>query len=458
VSVLAIDIGSSRIKALSASWDGRLLDVDSTATPRLASAAGEMAYPADAVQAAIEGLVKAACARHDQLVDTLVFSCLGTAMVPSDAAGRPLGPALAPADARPIDGAGLDSSVDLTAAELRHMTGSDPAVASFLLHFLWWQRTRPELMVRLHRFRSLRGFAMAELCGVDAEDPSWASRTMLYDLEANSWSETILSASGLPGEKLPPLRPSTSAWPVKKEMQERLGLAPGAVAVLGAMDNCCSLLGATSPGASGLVNIVGTYEHMAAAGSLEEVRKASASADGIVHAYLIPGRYIGMTRVPIGDLLSAVAASSSTGLDQLLDGARPDPEGLVIDLDVASVQRRLDVGVAPADVLQALLEASAAVLGRFADAWPDEAGGSSDVIAVGGGAARAAVLQLKANLLGRRIFKLTSDEAAGLGALRLAAMAIEGLSPSSACARFPNPITATLHPRGAPPTSRQGDD
>ena len=178
-------------------------------------------------------------------------------------------------------------------------------MASFLLHFLWWQRTQPGLMERLHRFRSLRGYAMAELCGVDAEDPTWASRTMLFELEACGWSETILSAAKLPRDVLPPLWPATSTWPVKTARQERLGLAPGAVAVLGAMDNCCALLGATSPGSSGLVNIVGTYEHMAAAGGLQDVRAASASGDGIVHAYLVPGQYIGMTRVPMGDLLDS---------------------------------------------------------------------------------------------------------------------------------------------------------
>jgi sugar (pentulose or hexulose) kinase len=337
------------------------------------------------------------------------------------------------------------------------MTGSDPTVASSLLHFLWWQRTRPDLMARLHRFRSLRGFAMAELCEVDVEDPTWASRTMLFDLEAGGWSEAILSAAELPGDALPPLQPSTSAWPVAAAKRESLGLAPGAVAVLGAMDNCCALLGATSPGASGLVNIVGTYEHMAAAGELGAVRIAAGSADGIIHAYLVPGHYIGMTRVPMGDLLKPMAAGGSMELELLLDGVDSDPRGVTIDLDAASVQGRLEQGAAPVDVLQALLETGAAVLKRFADAWLHDAAASSEIIAVGGGAAHAPALQLKANLLGRRVSTLASDEAAGLGALRLAAMAIEGVSLQRACARFPNPITQTWHPQRSAASTHGGD-
>ena len=46
-----------------------------------------MVYPAEAVQATIEGLISALCERAGQPVDTLVFSCLGTAMLPTDAAG-----------------------------------------------------------------------------------------------------------------------------------------------------------------------------------------------------------------------------------------------------------------------------------------------------------------------------------------------------------------------------------
>ena len=96
--------------------------------------------------------------------------------------------------------------------------------------------------------------------------------------------------------------------------------------------------------------------------------------------------------------------------------------------------------------------------GGSLEAWPTAEGGSGDVIAVGGGATHATVLQLKANLLERRISTLASVEAAGLGALRLAAMAVEGLSPSAACAWFPNPTTRTWQPRPAGMTSTQRRD
>jgi xylulokinase len=447
VSVLAFDIGSSRIKALLAGWDGRVIEIRSAATPRQALEPGEQSYPVDAVLGSIEGLAAGLVVAHpDEPVDTIVFSCLGTAMVPLDRDGRPLGPALAPADTRPGTGPWLVDDIDMDSAELFRRTGSDPSVPSFLLHALWWQRQRPDLMARLHRFRSLRGYAMQELCGVDAEDRSWASRTMLLDLESNAWSEAILAAAGLPADVLPPLVAPEAVFPIEDNVIERLGLAPGAVAVIGAMDNCCALFGADGPDRSGLVNIVGTYEHMAGAASLDEVRRVADAAPAIIHTYLLPGQYISMTRVPIGDLLERVASGHPAGLDGILEGVSPEPRGAAIELDAAAVDRALASGRARSDVLQSLLESATAVLGRFADAWAGLGRPSDPVAVVGGGAGHEPVLRLKANLLRRSVVSLASDESAGLGALRLAAMAVRDLSAAEACELFPNQITTTLRP------------
>ncbi|MFV2064710.1 MAG: FGGY family carbohydrate kinase, partial [Chloroflexota bacterium] len=212
MSVVALDIGSSRIKAVLADWDGRIVDIRSAKTPVVAAVAGEHAFPADAVLAAAEAHIAGLADSHQlDAIDTVVFSCLGTAMVPVDRSERPLGPALSPADTRPPMGAALEADLGLPMDRLRHLTGSDPRIASFLGHFVWWRQAHPEVIDRLHRFRSLRGFIVQRLCGADAEDQTWASRTMLMDLATNAWSEAILSAAKLPTEVLPEILPSTTA-------------------------------------------------------------------------------------------------------------------------------------------------------------------------------------------------------------------------------------------------------
>ncbi len=446
--MLALDIGSSRIKALLADWDGRVLDVHDTATPRQATEPGEQAYPLDAVLATVVNLIAdLAASRPQDRVDTLVFSCLGTAMAPLDRDGRPLGPALAPADTRPLEGPPAAELTGLDAKELFDRTGSDPAVASFLLHAMWWQRAHPAVAERVDRYRSLRGYALQELCGADVEDRSWASRTMLFDLEQDGWSDHILDAAGLPAGAFPPIELPTAAFEVRAPQVSRLGLAPGAVAVLGAMDNCCSLLGADGPDRSGLVNIVGTYEHMAGAAGLAEVREVAGAAGAIVHAYLLPGRYITMTRTPIGPLLAQAAAGVEGGLEALMADLSDTPTGAVMALEQEAVAAAIEAGTSPGAIVQALIESATDVLRRFAEAWAGLGLAHSPIAAVGGGARQTRTLQLKADLLGRTVVTLESVQAAGLGALRLAAMARRGLDAESAAELFGNPITRTFEPR-----------
>lgn len=387
-------------------------------------------------------------------IEAIVFACLGTAVVPVDATGRPLGAALAPADARPMQSPGVAGQLGLTEDVLRHLTGSDPRIASSLLHILWWRREHPEVMERLHRFRSLRGYLVQQLCAADVEDPSWASRTMILDLATTAWSAAILEAADLSAEMLPAIAPSTASWPVEPAAARRFGLSPRAVVVLGGMDNGCSLLGATDPGEPSLANIVGTYEHMAGAASLDVARCAAAAAGGLVHAYPLPGRYVGMTRVPIGDLLAEVAKGSPSQLDRLLDDVSAVPRGHRVRLDARMVREALAAGTSPATVLQGLLESAAAVLGRFADAWESALHEPAHVAAVGGGALRTNLLQLKANVVGRPFSTLACDEGAGMGALRLAAMAVLGVSPGAACELFANPVARTIGPGSDAPAVR----
>jgi xylulokinase len=447
MSVVALDIGTSRTKALLARWDGRITAVRSTPTPVLADAPGQLAFPADTIREEAASLIAGIAATlPEDPVDTLVFSCLGTAMVPLDRAGRPLGPALSPTDVRAGSVPGLMDQVNLPAGSLFDLTGQDPRLSSFLLHWLWWRHAHPEVTARLHRFRSLRGFLVAWLCGADAEDPSWASRTMLMNLATSAWSEPILAAAGLPVTALPVLLPSTTTWPVHGAAAAALGLAPGAKAVLGGMDNCCAFLGASDPSERRLVNIAGTYEHLAGTGGLAITRAAAGVSNGLVHRYLVGDPYLGYSRLAVGHLLADVEAASPGGLGPLMDGVTERPTGGSIGLDHASVQVALRAGTPPGVVLQALLETSADLLVRFADTWAAGGGRVDRIVAVGGGAAHERVLQLKANLLGRPISTLASDEAAGIGALRLAAMAVRGASPEAACDLFPNPIARTLWP------------
>jgi xylulokinase len=440
------------MKALLAHWEGPIEAVHSVKTPVSVPGAGQLEFPADSILAAAAGLVAEVAAAHpDDPVDTLIFSCLGTAMVPCDRAGHPLAPALSPADVRPSMTRGLMRRIDLTAADLVRLTGQDPRIPSFLLHWLWWQRAYPAVVANLRRFRSLRGYLLYELCGADAEDPSWASRTMLMDLATVTWSETVLSAAGLSIDALPQICPSTATWPVRRAVASRFGLSPGARVVLGGMDNCCAVLGATDTNEKRLVNIAGTYEHMAGVGPLNAARRSAAAVHGLVHSYPLPDLYLSYSRVLLGHLLEQAAEGSPDSLDRLLAQVSDSPEGDTMSLDDGAVRSDLQAGTPPVVILQRLLESAGAVLVRYVEAWVAAGQEVDRIVVVGGGAASARPIKLKANMLGRPMSTLAYDESAGLGALRLAAIAVRGASPLTASRLFPNPILRTWFPAAGAP-------
>jgi xylulokinase len=424
--------------------------VRSTATPVDAVPGERHAFPPAAVLATTEALVTRIGMEHPTVaIDTLVLSCLGTALAPIDSAGVPLGAALSPADPRPLATPGLRERIALDDATLFAITGSHVGLSSFLLQWLWWSVAEPRTFARAHRLRSLRGVVVAAWTGADAEDPSWASRTMAMDLATDDWSPTILAAAGLDRALLPAIEPATTAFPVELAVARRLGLAPGARVILGAMDNTCAFLGASDPTEARLANIAGTYEHMAGVGPGPVARAAAVAVDGLVHRFPLGGRDLSYSRVPIGLMLgeiAAVAGPGADGLERLWDGVTEQPTGASIPLAVDAVRAILAQGNDPAAVLQAVLESGATVLARYTDAWVAAGGAVDRIVVVGGGAVRTRALQLKANVLGRPVSTLETDEAAGLGALRLAAIATDGLTEAAACERFPNPVVATWAP------------
>ncbi|MFO1540439.1 MAG: FGGY family carbohydrate kinase [Chloroflexota bacterium] len=449
MSVVALDIGTSRLKAIVARWDGTTLATGSVPTPAVADAPGRLELPADAVADAAAGLVAGLLAGSSaDPADTLVLSCLGTAMAPFDRDERPLAPALSPADLRPGAVPGLLAATGIDPAILFPLTGQDPRLTSFLHHWLWWRATDPDRLRGLHRFRSLRGTIVARLTGADAEDPTWASRTMCMDLETDRWSSTILDAAGLDASRLPGIHPPTSAWPVLPGAAAAFGLPPGARVVLGAMDNCAAFLGAVAPGEERLVNIAGTFEHLAGVGPLPVVRAAAGAVGGLIHRWVLPGTYLSYSRVPIGVLLGAIGSAAPEGIGPLLAAADPVPVGRRIALDEPSVRAALAAGTAQADVLQAVLESGAAVLADYAAGWIGGGGAIDRIVIVGGGAAQPATLRLKAAVLGRPVATLASDEAGSIGALRLAAIAVRGASLADACALFPDPVAVTWSAAG----------
>ena len=245
MSLLGLDIGETRCRALAVSADGALLgqarrDYGLVQTPR-----GTQTVDArQAWAAAREALTEAALQTSRDPVQAIGIASTGAALVPLSAEGRVLGHCLLAGEK--IDPRCADQVTATLGSELFFdITGQVPSGTSLLGQLCGLREAEPRLYEKTWRFVPLSSLITYLLGGGATCDHSLASSTHLFDIGRRDWSRQILVACrlhplklpqvGLAGEPLGTLSPSVS---------RDLGLPPATKLVRGGMSVCCSALGA----------------------------------------------------------------------------------------------------------------------------------------------------------------------------------------------------------------------
>jgi xylulokinase len=119
----------------------------------------------------------------------------------------------------------------------------------------WVRRAEPRLFDRAHWLMQPKDYLHFRLTGSPATDPSSASRTLLYDLQARSWWPDALEAFGIPGRLLPPIVASASGEQVlARASATAMGLAAGTPVIVGAADRAAEALGLGIGGSRAMVS------------------------------------------------------------------------------------------------------------------------------------------------------------------------------------------------------------
>lgn len=110
---------------------------------------------------------------------------------------------------------------------------------------LWLVRNEPDAVAKARWAMQPKDWLRLRMTGVPATDPSDASATLLYDIEADGWATDIVRDLGLPDDRLPPILPSSArGGELLERAAEELGLAPGLPVAVGAGDTPAAALGA----------------------------------------------------------------------------------------------------------------------------------------------------------------------------------------------------------------------
>jgi xylulokinase len=147
--------------------------------------------------------------------------------------------------------------------------GIDPLFSASKI--LWLKDNVPRVFDEAECFLCAKDYIIYRLTGEKVTDYSMASRTMLLDIRSRSWSEEICSRLGIPVEKLPPLRESSSiVGEISSRASSETYLPRDLPVVNGGGDRPCECLGAGVT-QEGFVNI-GTGTGSAVEAPLNEPR------------------------------------------------------------------------------------------------------------------------------------------------------------------------------------------
>ncbi len=257
--LVAVDLGSSRVKCVVSSERGRVLGQSDAAwaaeTPAEIAPWGKQYDPTHSWRL-IAGLIRRAL--RSARVKALRVAAVavtsqreGIALLDGKGNDLYLGPN---SDVRAFfEGQALD---DERGSDIYRVTGHSPSFLFAPAKLRWFRDNKPELFERVHTVLSLDAWAAYRLSGALAIERAAAAEIGLLDVGSGDWPANLLHEIGVPKRVLPELVDAGAVvGQVTREAAEATGLAPGTRVVAAGPDTQCGLLGmgATSHGDIGIV-------------------------------------------------------------------------------------------------------------------------------------------------------------------------------------------------------------
>ena len=445
MSILGIDVGTSGCKVACFSVDGRLL----------ASAYREYdirhPQPGWAELDAVEvwsktksAIRQLALATEPDPIRAVAVSSLGEAVVAVSEGHQILAPSILNFDVR-----GQDYLGELTHAmppvSLYRINGNTLGNHYGLTKLLWIRDHQPKVYERTHKFL-LWGSFVTHMLGAEAVvDTSLANRTLLFDLEAEDWSDALLAWAGLDRDKLPRVvRSGTAIGTVAAHVADELGLPAGVVIVAGAHDQCANAVGCGVIDQGRATYGMGTFMCITPVTQGRPEMGAMITRGLNTEHHAVPGAYVtfvynqggslvkwyrdtfaaeedrraSLRGEDIYDALFTELPDGPSGLVVLPHFTTTGPPDFVVDSSGVIVGLRLETP--RGTILKGILEGITFYLRSAVDRLPSTGIVIDDFRAVGGGSKSDAWVQLSADILGRPLTRPVVTEAGALGAAIIA--------------------------------------
>lgn len=322
-----------------------------------------------------------------------------------------------------------------------------PAPLYTVFKAMWLRENAPDVFARTKTIIGTKDYINFRLTSRIATDPSYASGTGVYDLQAGRYAPELIEAAGLGADLFPAIAASTDVvGEVLPDIARRLGLPSGVKVVAGGVDNSCMALGGRT------FQEGDAYASMGSSSWITVSACAPLLDDRVrpfVFAHVVPGMFISATSIfssgtsvnwvtdtLLPDVKQAAKAAGLDVHDELFRLAGEAPAGARGLIFVPTIGGGtsfeggpavrggfvgLDLQHGRAEIMRAALEGVALGLRVALDELRRMTTVGSEVIIVGGGARSAFWRQVFADVFDCTIVKTRIDQqAAALGAAALA--------------------------------------
>jgi gluconokinase len=461
-AVLAIDIGTSGVRASLFDDHGREIDGASVRFQQAFSESGQFALT-DA-EARFELLVQTIDALLDRpyqtgaQIELIAISCFWHSLLGVDRHGLATTPVFGWADTGSAAAVKhLRERFDETAVHAR--TGCRFHPSYWPAKLLWLRTAHPQKVALTSRWLSFGEYVLLRLCGDTAASISMASGTGLFNQSLLEWDRELIEALGIPTESLPEisntdqgshrLSPEYSArWPVLSEARISPPIGDGAANTIGS--GCTTReQAALMIGTSGAMRVLYEGEPPAELSPALWCYRADRKRV-IVGGALSDG---GGLHWWIKELL--LPGDDAQSIEDALDTLEPDAHGLTVlpfwagerstgwSTEARGAILGFTVHTRPIEILRAAMEAIAYRFAVIAKALDHLAAGAT--IVASGNALRSSRVwtQIIADVLGRSVKLSQAREASVRGA---ALLALEAAGRIESIAGLPVTVEQTFEP------------
>ena len=461
--VVGLDLGTGGVRAIAVDLQGQIIAQTTRSYPLLTPQPGWTEQnPSDWVEASLDALSNVSQQLDGHRAIALGLSGQMHGMVPLDAEGRVIRPAILWNDQR-TGKAVAEIEAAISRQELIQRTGN-PAITGFQLPKLVWLRTEePQAYALVWQILLPKDYLGYVLTGELVTEPSDASGVGCLNLASRQWDTDILNALKLSPDLFPSVVESTAiAGRLKSDIAARVGLPAGLPIVAGGGDNAAAAIGlgissshlnrgSLSIGTSGVI--------------FAPCDRPIPDPEGRVHLFChVDGGYhlLGVTLAAGGSLRwyrdTLAPHIPYTELMDLAEQSLPGARGVLflphlagersphLDPDTRGAWVNLSLAHTQADLTRAVLEGVAFSL-RAALEVISEITPVHQLLATGGGVRSSTWLRILADVLETELIEPKAEEGAAYGAAILAMVGVGAYPNLEAAFKMLPQVSDTVQPQ-----------